>query len=267
MRFYLSYFKLRFITSLQYRKAALAGIATQLFFGLVYIMVYLAFYESSSSNGPMEINELVSYLWLNQALFALTYMFYKDDEIFNMIKNGNIAYELLRPKKIYFMWFSKIIAQRLSNVALRFLPVIIVAFLLPYPYGLSLPASPLSFVMFLITLFVGVLLMTSINTLYHVLTLSTLNEKGVTNIFMAVADILSGGVIPIPFFPAFLQVVANILPFRYVSDLSFRLYSGNIGITDGLQQMLIQIVWFIIIVLIGVIVLKKSLKKVVIQGG
>lgn len=267
MRFYLSYFKLRFITSLQYRKAALAGIATQFFFGLVYIMVYLAFYESSTNNGPMEINELVSYLWLNQAFFALTYMFYKDDEIFNMIKNGNIAYELLRPKKIYFMWFSKIIAQRLSNVALRFLPVIIVAFLLPYPYGLSLPLSFMHFIMFLITLFVGVLLMTSINTLYHVLTLSTLNEKGVTNIFMAVADILSGGVIPIPFFPGFLQVVANILPFRYVSDLSFRLYSGNIGITDGLQQMLIQIVWFIIIVLIGVIVLKKSLKKVVIQGG
>ena len=267
MRFYLSYFKLRFITSLQYRKAALAGIATQLFFGLVYIMVYLAFYESSSSNGPMDINELVSYLWLNQALFSLTYMFYKDDEIFNMIKNGNIAYELLRPKKIYFMWFSKIIAQRLSNVTLRFLPVIIVAFLLPYPYGLSLPLSFMHFIMFLITLFVGVLLMTSINTLYHVLTLSTLNEKGITNIFMAVADILSGGVIPIPFFPGFLQVVANILPFRYVSDLSFRLYSGNIGIKDGLQQMLIQIVWFIIIVLIGVIVLKKSLKKVVIQGG
>lgn len=267
MRFYLSYFKLRFITQLQYRKAALAGIATQFFFGLVYIMVYLAFYESSTNNGPMEINELVSYLWLNQVFFALTYMYYRDDEIFNMIKNGNIAYELLRPKKIYFMWFSKIIAQRLSNVTLRFLPVIIVAFLLPYPYGLSLPLSFIHFIMFLITLFVGVLLMTSINTLYHVLTLSTLNEKGVTNIFMAVADILSGGVIPIPFFPAFLQVVANILPFRYVSDLSFRLYSGNISITYGLYQMLIQIIWFLIIAFIGIIILKRSLKKVVIQGG
>ena len=87
MRFYLSYFKLRFITSLQYRKAALAGIATQFFFGLVYIMVYLAFYESSTNNGLMEINELVSYLWLNQAFFALTYMYYRDDEIFKMIKN------------------------------------------------------------------------------------------------------------------------------------------------------------------------------------
>lgn len=267
MRFYLSYFKLRFITQLQYRKAALAGIATQFFFGLVYIMVYLAFYESSTNSGPMEINELVSYLWLNQAFFALTYMYYRDDEIFNMIKNGNIAYELLRPKKIYFMWFSKIMAQRLSNVTLRFLPVIIVSILLPYPYGLNLPLSFTNFIMFLITLFIGVLLMTSINTLYHVLSLSTLNEKGVTNIFMALADILSGGVIPIPFFPAFLQALANVLPFRYVSDLAFRLYSGNISISEGLYQMMIQVIWFLIISIIGVIILKKSLKKVVIQGG
>ena len=267
MRFYLSYFKLRFITQLQYRKAALAGIATQFFFGLVYIMVYLAFYESSSNNGPMNVGELVSYLWLNQAFFALIYMYYKDNEIFNMIKNGNIAYELLRPKKIYFMWFSKIIAQRLSNVTLRFLPVIIVAFLLPYPYGLSLPLSFMHFIMFLITLFVGVLLMTSINTLYHVLTLSTLNEKGITNIFMALADILSGGVIPIPFFPIFLQKIANVLPFRYICDLPFRIYSGNIKVNDGLFQMLIQVIWFILLVLIGNVILKKILKKVVVQGG
>ena len=267
MRFYLSYFKLRFITQLQYRKAALAGITTQFFFGLVYIMVYLAFYESSSNNGPMEVGQLVSYLWLNQAFFALIYMYYKDNEIFNMIKNGNIAYELLRPKKIYFMGFSKIIGQRLADVALRFLPVLIVAFILPYPYGLSLPSSFLSLIMFLITLTIGALLMTAIITLYHVLTLSTLNEKGITNIFMALADILSGGVIPIPFFPVFLQKIANVLPFRYICDLPFRLYSGNISVSDGLFQMLIQVIWFIILVLIGNVILKKILKKVVVQGG
>ncbi len=267
MRFYLSYFKLRFITQLQYRKAALAGIATQFFFGLVYIMVYLAFYESSSNNGPMNVGELVSYLWLNQAFFALIYMYYKDNEIFNMIKNGNIAYELLRPKKIYFMWFSKIIGQRLADVTLRFLPVLIVAFILPYPYGLSLPSSFLSLVMFLITLIIGTLLMTAIITLYHILTLSTLNEKGITNIFMALADILSGGVIPIPFFPVFLQKIANVLPFRYICDLPFRIYSGNIKVNDGLFQMLIQVIWFIILVLIGNVILKKILKKVVVQGG
>ena len=43
MRAYVSYFKLKFISGLQYRSAAIAGIATQFFFGFVYIMVYSAF--------------------------------------------------------------------------------------------------------------------------------------------------------------------------------------------------------------------------------
>ena len=38
MKSYLSYFKLKFITGLQYRSAALAGIFTQLFFGFIYIV-------------------------------------------------------------------------------------------------------------------------------------------------------------------------------------------------------------------------------------
>ena len=62
MMAYLSYFKLRFITGLQYRTSALAGIITQIFFGFVFIMVYLAFYESNSSDTPMNLKALISYL-------------------------------------------------------------------------------------------------------------------------------------------------------------------------------------------------------------
>lgn len=267
MKLYLSYFKLRFTTSLQYRMAAIAGIATQIFFGLIFIMVYLAFYESNSSNYPMALNELVSYLWLNQVFFSLVYMFYKDKEIFNLIKTGNISYELVRPQKIYFIWFFKILAQRLANVSLRFIPVILVASLLPSPIRLSLPYSFVNFVMFVITLLTGSLLMTAIITLYHIITLSTLNEKGIPNLFMAASDILSGGVVPIPFFPGFMQVIANILPFRYVSDLSFRLYTNNVSIQEGIKGLLVQAIWFFIIFIIGNILMKKSLKKVVVQGG
>lgn len=267
MKFYFSYFKLRFITSLQYRASAIAGVATQLFFGLVFIMVYLAFYESGSSNYPMEVNQLVSYLWLNQVFFSLTYMFYKDKEIFELIKTGNIAYELIRPKKIYFMWFSKIIGQRLANVCLRCLPVITFALILPEPFNLNFPKSLECFLMFLITLSVGALLMTSIITLIHIITLNTLNEKGIPNLFSYVADVFSGGVVPIPFFPTFLQKVANILPFRYIADLSFRLYSGNVTIMEGLNGLIIQFVWFIIVLILGNILLNKAMRKVVVQGG
>lgn len=267
MKFYYSYFKLKFISGLQYRTAAIASISTQIFFGLIFIMVYVAFYSSNSTDLSFNLQQAVTYVWLCQCFFALVNMFYKDNEIFDMIRKGDIAYELIRPKKLYFVWFSKIIGQRLAMVSLRCMPVIIISLLLPKPYNLSLPVSFFSFLLFIVTLIIGSLLMTSIITLYHVITLSTLNEKGITNIFVVVADLLSGLVVPIPLFPRFLQIISDYLPFRYISDLPFRIYSGNIGISEGLIGILIQIIWIGIITIVGYILTNKSLKRVVVQGG
>ena len=161
MKSYLNYFKLRVITNLQYRASALAGIATQLFFGLVYIMMYLAFYESNDTSNVMNWNQLVTYMWLQQAFFALTYPFIKDNELLEMIKNGNLAYELVRPQNFYFKFYIKMIAERFVGTLLRFLPVLIIGFLLPYPYNLSLPHSFGNFIIFIISLIFACFLITS----------------------------------------------------------------------------------------------------------
>lgn len=267
MKSYISYFKLKFKTGLQYRSAALAGMSTQIFFGLVYVSIYIAFYESGSSNLPMELDELVSYVWLGQSFFALIYLWYKDKEIINMIKSGNIAYELCRPQDLYLMWASKILGERLSNVVLRFFPVIIISLLLPSPYNLNLNITLLRLILFIITMILSAILMTVLVLLYHVICLFTLDEKGVVNIFMVISDILSGLVIPIPFFPDYLRNISNILPFRYISDFPFRLYVGNITINEGFLGIGIQIIWIIILIIIGRLITKKALKKAVIQGG
>ena len=145
MKSYLSYFRLRFITNLQYRMEAIAGICTQVFFALIFIMVYLAFYESGG-NVPMNWQELVNYLWLHQAFFALVYPFDRESELLSMIKNGNLAYELIRPQDFYFKWYIKMLAKRLVAVLLRFVPLIILAILLPYPFHLSVPYSINNFI-------------------------------------------------------------------------------------------------------------------------
>ncbi|MBQ6841263.1 MAG: ABC transporter permease [Bacilli bacterium] len=267
MKSYLSYFKLKFMTGLQYRAAALAGLSTQFFFGFVYISVYIAFYESGSGTLPMPLSELVSFIWLNQAFFALIFMWYKDKEIINMIKNGNVAYELCRPQDLYFMWFSKIMGERLSNVALRFFPVLLIASLLPGAYHLDLSISFSSFLIFLVSFCLSAILMVSLVLLYHVICLFTLDEKGIVNIFMIISDVLSGMVLPIPFFPEFLQKISNVLPFRYVSDFPFRLYVGNISNIDGLIGIGVQITWIVILIVLGRVITKKALKKAVVQGG
>ena len=169
MKSYLSYFKLKFTIGLQYRASALAGISAQLFFGIIYVLVYIAFYESNPSSIPMPLNQLISYLWLNQAFFALVYLWYKDKDIINLIRTGNIAYELCRPQDVYFMWFSKIMGERLSAAMLRFLPVIIIALLLPSPYNLNLSITLFRFLMFLISFILSAILMTALILLYHII--------------------------------------------------------------------------------------------------
>ena len=109
--------------------------------------------------------------------------------------------------------------------------------------------------------------MTALILLYHIICIFTLDEKGVVNIFMVTSDILSGLVLPIPFFPLFFQNIANILPFRYICDFPFRFYVGNISMSEGFFGILIQMIWIILLVLLGRILMKKALKKAVIQGG
>ena len=267
MKSYFSYFKLKFLTGLQYKAAAYAGVSAQIFFGLVYIFVYIAFYESDSSNLPMPLNQLVSYLWLNQCFFTLIFMWHKDKEINNMIKTGKNAYELCRTQNLYLMWFSKMYGERLSKVILRILPVLIFALILPKPYNLDLSTTIPRLLLFILSLGLASILVVALSLLHHIICLYTLDEKGIVNMFMVVSDILSGLTVPIPFFPSYLQKISDILPFRYVSDFPFRLYIGNISINEGIIGIIVQLIWIIILVSIGYLLMKKALKKAVIQGG
>lgn len=264
---YLYFFKLRFITNLQYRAAALAGISTQFFFGFIFVMVYVAFYKSSSSAKPINMEELVTYIWLGQAFYSLTYVYYRDKDFLGMIKNGDIAYELARPQNLYLKWYIKILAGKVSSALLKFLPILIVAFILPKPYNLSLPHSYISFILFLISLIFATILVTAIVTLFNTFVFFTMDEKGTIAILGVIAELFSGQIVPVPLMPKSLIFISSILPFRFIFDIPYRIYSGNININNSIISLFIQLIWIIVMISIGVIVQNKILKKVVVQGG
>ena len=268
MKSYLNYFKLRVITNLQYRVASIAGISTQFSFGLVYIMVYLALYESNTDvSVSFDLKSLISYLWLQQAFLACTYPFIADNELMNMIKNGNIAYELVRPQNFYLKFYIKLLANRVVSTLLRFSPIIIIGLLLPSPLNLSLPNSLESFILFIISLIFACLLTTSLTLLVHIITFYTVDSRGITTIYGVLGELLMGFIIPLPLMPSILQKIASVLPFRFVNDVPFRIYSGNIDVNSGIYLIIGSIFWIIITILIGYIITNNALKKAVIQGG
>lgn len=266
MRGYISYFKSELLVGLQYKTAAIAGLSTQFFWGFIYALVYIAFYRFNNIDS-INIGELMCYVWLNQSFIRLVYLEDDEDSIVDEIKSGTVSYELCKPYDLYNWWYLKLLAKRYAETLLRFLPILVVSFILPKPYNLSLPASPLYFIMFLLTLFLGSLLIVSINMIVKTIGFYTGNNKGIQSIVISVGSLFSGLYIPLPLMPNFVLKIANVLPFRFIGDLPFRLYSSNIDYKNGLECILIQILWIIIMLIIGRLFMRFALKKVTILGG
>ena len=105
MNKYISFFKLRVCVNLQYRTAALAGIATQFSWGIMNIFVFIALYNTDASAFPMTMQATSTYIWLQQVFLPLFKFWFVEDEVFESISNGNLSYELCRPINLYNLWF------------------------------------------------------------------------------------------------------------------------------------------------------------------
>ena len=124
-----------------------------------------------------------------------------------------------------------------------------------------------NFVLFLISAVIGAFLIASINTASYIIVLYTLSPSGVFSFMVAVASFLAGQYVPIPMLPKSVANVLNFFPFRYVSDLPFRIYIGNINGIAALAQIGIQLVWLAVIILLSKLVMSKKINKLVVQGG
>ena len=71
MILYMNYFKLRIISFIQYRIAALAGLTTQFFWGIMMIFIYIAFYTYGSEIDSISLSQVITYTWLHQSFYAL----------------------------------------------------------------------------------------------------------------------------------------------------------------------------------------------------
>lgn len=270
MRAYVSAGKLKFLNGLQYRSAAVAGIATQFFWGFIYIMIFVAFYSQPAvlHHPPaFTLTDLVAYIWLQQAFLAFIVLWFRDQEIFQLITSGNIAYELCRPCGLYELWYAKLLASRLATAILRCLPILFIAFFLPEPYRMHPPASAESLGLFVASLALGLLVLVAVSMFIYISVFWTMSPVGSTLMIGVAGEFLAGLIIPVPLMPDWLQRIAYALPFRWTADFPFRVYSGQIPIQEATVGIVIQLVWLAVLVVAGKLLIRRALRQVVVQGG
>jgi ABC-2 type transport system permease protein len=264
MKAYGAILSARFRLLLQYRVAALAGLGTQVFWGFIRVMIFGAFYAAAGdAPQPLRFAQVVTYIWLGQAMLRMLPS-WNDGELQAMIRSGNVAYELVRPVDVYNLWYARAVALQTAPTLLRSVPMLAMALLL---FGMQLPASTLAGVAWALCTLGAVLLSASIVTLMNITLLWTLVGDGVQTLVGFASWLLSGMVIPLPLFPPKVQAVLEALPFRYIIDVPFRLYVGDIPPSQAGVLFVQQLAWTAALALIGRWILARGLRRVVVQGG
>ncbi|MFQ6752355.1 MAG: ABC transporter permease [Clostridia bacterium] len=265
MHSYRGLFKMMFKGELQYRAKAISGLTTQFFWGIMFVYLYTAFMGGNIIEG-FSIPQMASYVWLGQSLFVLRYIELPKN-CAKEITNGDVCYKFVRPVDLYNQWYFEHLGYKLSATLLRFAPIIVIGFLLPENIGLMFPVGIVELLLCLVALAIGALLMSALSMIVVYLTFETRSPKGTANIAQTITGVLGGLFIPLPLMPQAVQNVLNFLPFRFIADLPVRIYIGSMDINTSLMFIGIALAWLIVLVLLGKLLLKKALKRTIIQGG
>lgn len=267
LKIYMAYFKIKFLNEIQYKIAAIAGSLTQFAWGFMYIMLYTAFLKEGTSD--YSISQMSTYIWLNQAFFALFNMWSVDNDILEECRLGTISMELVKPISLYSIWHSRTLGSKVAKALLRSIPIFLICSM-PFLgiYKISHPASVSAFIYSIITFILSVGVTLAYCMLMYIAIMKTVSSQGIRTAFNLVFDFCSGGLFPIPFMPEKVIKILKFTPFYYTQNVSSNIYNGYIsGDKEIIKIIIIQVIWLVLLTGIGKGILQKQIRKIEVNGG
>lgn len=264
----ISFFKVRFREAIQYKTAAFAGVLTQFAWAGMYMMLFSTFLENGTEN-DMSIAQMSTYIWLQQSLYALINISNVDKDIYEQIRNGNIAIDLVKPIDIYNVWYYKTLGKKVAMVTLRFIPIILISSLpILGQYRVIIQTNPTILVLSVISLILSTALTMSYIMMMLALIMILISSDGIKILFQLILEFFSGMVIPISFMPTKIATILKFTPFYYIQNITFNIYSGYMSNSkEILINLIMQVFWIIVLTILSKMIIKKRLSKITIQGG
>jgi ABC-2 type transport system permease protein len=248
---------------LAYRGAALAGIFTNAVFGLIIASVYSGLYASKSGStevGGFDLMQMLTYIWLGQSLISVLAMWSWYD-IARTVQSGEIVTDLMKPIDYYGFWFSRDVGRAASQIILRGIPTLAVGALL---FDLALPSSFGRWLEFVTCVALAVVVSFGIRFMVNISAVWLTDVLGVAMITTVALNFFSGFLVPISFFPDWLNTIANLLPFRamVMAPITVALGQSSFWRTAGLQ-----VFWVVILTLLANWMLSRATRRLEIYGG
>ncbi len=270
---YLGTFSQRLQLTLQYRAAAIAGFFTQSWFGGILIMVLAAFYSLNPARaGALSLSQAITYTWLSQATLALIPMFGGDPQVTAAVRTGAVAYDRLRPIDTYAYWYTGAAGYMIARAAPRFALIFaFAAVAMPLAgfgdWSWRVPASFVAGALYAVSLVLVVTLASAMMVLVNLMTVVTLDNRGLISITGALIMLLSGNVLPLQLYPDWMHAFLFVQPIAGVLDIPARIYFGQLTGPMALAGLGLQAFWTFTLVAIGWTWTGSVMRRLQVQGG
>jgi ABC-2 type transport system permease protein len=263
MRLYVEVAIRSFQRHLAYRSATLAAIFTNSIFGVIIASSYIALYGARDAEGSVagfNVDEIVTYVWFGQAMIAVVAM-WGWWEIAITIQSGDVVSDLMKPFDYYAFWLSRDAGRAACQFLIRMVPTLAIGGLL---YDLALPSSASGWLAFGLSLILAVAVSFGFRFLANLAAFWLIDRRGINYIAYFATVFFGGMLVPITFFPDWLRVIAESLPFRAMFLTPIQVALGQVAFRDAV---LLQVGWVAVLTLLGRLLMAKAIRKLEVQGG
>jgi ABC-2 type transport system permease protein len=262
---YLAFAKASLQIMLVYKSSLALNLIGTVFYvvAMFYLWQTIFLHQTGALPGGFVWEEMKAYILISFLLNSI--MTWYDEWVMGRdIREGLVAVDLARPVDFQ----AKRFCDAIGPIPIELLSALMVGGTVALLFGgIALPADPAHAALFGLSAVLAAI--TKFGLIYCVSMLAfwTTGVTGLSWGRMAIQNIFSGALIPLVFFPGWLQTVAAILPFQGLVSTPAMAYLGKLDWSTTVMLVAIQAVWAVGLLMLGRLAWRGASRMVTIHGG
>lgn len=241
-----------------YRTHSMISIFVGPVYFIVQYFIWSAVYGDNGSLQGIALEEMIRYFGVS-TLIGYLVMDFADWNLSMLIRTGKFLTFSIRPIHHRFFAFSQKIGHRILGFVFEFIPCLLI---FRFLFGIDMKPAHMGW--FVLSVLLAFLMHFYAYYNMGLLSFWLVKTDGIREVFALLSSICSGSLIPLVFFPKWIQVLQFFLPFQYIIYVPSMVFTGQYslgGITLSVQQIVgIQGVAVIVMFGISEILYKVSMK-------
>lgn len=246
-----------------YPWATAAGAFTNVIFAFIRGYILLALFDVRDDVAGYDEQQALTFAWITQVLIVPVFV-WGWVEVALRVRSGAIATDLYRPVDPQAYWLAEDLGRAWYHLVFRGAPAFVVG---AVAFDLASPDGVVAWLAFAVSVLLAIVVGFGFRLLFNLATFWLVDYRGVSIFATLVMSFFSGLLVPVRFFPDWLEAVAVALPFVAMLQIPADVFLGELEGTELAGALLLQAGWAAGLLVLARVVFAAGARKLVVQGG